>query len=143
MSKTKKTLIAIVIVFGLVQFIPDSRPEVKMDATLAFEPKDVEVQSILKKACMDCHSNETTYPWYASIAPVNYWIDGHIEDGREVLNFSEWKSYPVEDQKHLAKEAAEIVENKEMPMLFYWLIHWDAKLTDEERTTLIEHFNSI
>ena len=143
MSKTKKVLLAIVVVLGLVQFIPYDRQEATTDAALAFETDNVEVQSILDKACMDCHSNTTTYPWYANITPVNYWIDGHIEHGREELNFSEWKSYPVEDQNHLAKEAAEIVEKKEMPMLFYWLIHWDAKLTDKERKTLIEHFNSI
>lgn len=143
MSKTRKIIVPIVLALGLVQFIPHDREEVSTDATQAFETDNAEVRSILDKACMDCHSNETTYPWYANITPVNYWIDGHIEHGREELNFSEWKSYPVEDQKHLAKEAAEIVEKKEMPMLFYWLIHWDAKLTDEERKTLIEHFKSI
>ena len=59
------------------------------------------------------------------------------------MNFSEWNSYPLEDQKHVAKEIVEVVGKKEMPMLFYWLIHWDAKLTDAERTTLTEYFKTI
>ena len=143
MSKTRKIFVPIVLVLALVQFIPYEREVVATDATMAFETDNADVRSILDKACMDCHSNETTYPWYANVVPVNYWIDGHIEHGREEMNFSEWKSYPIADQKHLAKEAAEIVEKKEMPMLFYWLIHWDAKLTDQERAALVEHFNSL
>lgn len=92
---------------------------------------------------MDCHSNATIYPWYANVVPVNYFLDNHIKEGREHLNFSEWKSYPLEDQKHASKEIVEVVEEKEMPMLFYWLIHWNAKLTDAERETLVAYFKAI
>lgn len=143
MSKTRKILVPIVLIVGLIQFIPHERKEVETDNSMAFQAVDVEVQNILNKACMDCHSNNTTYPWYANVVPVNYWIDGHIEHGREELNFSEWNSYPAGDQKHMAKEVVEVVEKKEMPMLFYWLVHWDAKLTDAEREKLVEYFKSI
>jgi hypothetical protein len=71
------------------------------------------------------------------------WIDGHIENGREHLNFSEWNSLPEADRKHAIKEIVEVVERKEMPMLFYWLIHWDAKLTDQERQALVDYFQSL
>lgn len=143
MSKTRKILVPIVLIVGLIQFIPHERKEVETDNSMAFQAVDIEVQNILNKACMDCHSNNTTYPWYANVVPVNYWIDGHIEHGREELNFSEWNSYPAGDQKHMAKEVVEVVEKKEMPMLFYWLVHWDAKLTDAEREKLVEYFKSI
>jgi len=143
MSKTRKILVPIILVIGLIQFIPHDREIATVDPAIAFTTDNAEVQNILDKACMDCHSNSTTYPWYANVVPVNYFLANHINEGREHLNFSEWKSYPLEDQKHVSKEIVEVVGEKEMPMLFYWLIHWDAKLTDAERTTLTEYFKTI
>ena len=142
MSKTRKVLIPVILILGLIQFIPHEIETVVVDETAKFTTDNIEVQSILDKACMDCHSSQTTYPWYGNITPVNYWLEGHVKEGREHLNFSEWNSYPLEDQKHVAKEIVEVVGKKEMPMLFYWLIHWDAKLTDAERTTLTEYFKT-
>jgi hypothetical protein len=143
MSKSRKILVPIILVLGFIQFIPHEQDAVETNPAMVFQTDNIEVQNILEKACMDCHSNTTEYPWYANITPVNFWLNGHIKEGRDHLNFSEWNSYPIEDQRHLAKEAAEIVEKKEMPMLFYWLIHWDAKLKPEERQTLVDYFNSI
>lgn len=143
MSKTRKILVPLILILGLIQFIPHEHPQATADASAAFTIDNADVQSILDKACMDCHSNNTTYPWYAEVTPVNMWIDGHIENGRDHLNFSEWNSLSVADRKHAVKEIVEVVEKKEMPMLFYWLIHWDAKLTDAERETLVTYFKSL
>ena len=143
MSKTRKILVPVVLILGIIQFIPYDRKTDSTAASAKFTTDNIEVENILNKACMDCHSNETQYPWYASVTPINYWLDGHIEEGNEHLNFSEWNLYPLEDQKHVAEEIVEVVEKKEMPMLFYWLVHWDAKLTDAERETLVEYFKNI
>ncbi|MFT6210696.1 MAG: hypothetical protein ACJAYA_001124 [Bacteroidia bacterium] len=143
MSKTRKILVPIVLILGVIQFIPHERETIVIDESAKFTTDNIEVQNILEKACMDCHSSQTTYPWYANITPVNYWLEGHVKEGNEHLNFSEWNSYTLEDQKHVAKEIVEVVGKKEMPMLFYWLIHWDAKLTDAERETLVTYFKSI
>lgn len=143
MSKTRKIIVPIILILGLVQFIPHEHPQAAADASAAFTTDNAEVQSILDKACMDCHSNNTTYPWYAEVTPVNSWIDDHIEHGREHLNFSEWNGLPELDRKHAQKEIVEVVGKKEMPMLFYWLIHWDAKLTDAERQTLVDYFEQF
>jgi len=144
MSKTRKILVPIVLILGLIQFIPHEREEtVAVDASAKFTTENTEVQNILDKACMDCHSNESKYPWYANVVPVNYFLDNHIEEGREHLNFSEWNTLPLEDRNHSIEEIVEMVEKKEMPMLTYWIIHWDAKLTDAERATLVEYFKSI
>jgi len=143
MSKTRKILVPIILILGLIQFIPHEHPQASADESAAFTTDNAEVLSILDKACMDCHSNNTTYPWYAEVTPVNMWIDGHIEEGREHLNFSEWNSLSEEDRKHAVKETVEVIEKKEMPMLFYWLIHWEAKLTDAERETLVTYFKSL
>jgi len=143
MSKTRKILVPIILVLGLIQFIPHEHPTATADEADKIVVENAEVNSILDKACMDCHSNETNYPWYAEVTPVNMWIDGHIEEGREHLNFSEWNSASASDRAHVSEEIVEVVHEKEMPMLFYWLIHWDAKLTDAERETLVEYFKSI
>lgn len=143
MSKTRKILVPIILILGVIQFIPNERKIVAVDDSAKFITDNIEVKNILDKACMDCHSNETKYPWYANVTPVNYWIDGHIEEGREHLNFSEWNSLSEEDRRHAIKETIEVVHEKEMPMLFYWLIHWDAKLTDAERETLVTYFKSL
>jgi 16S rRNA U1498 N3-methylase RsmE len=143
MSKTRKILVPIVLILGVIQFIPHERETIVIDESAKFTTDNIEVQNILEKACMDCHSSQTTYPWYANITPVNYWLEGHVKEGNEHLNFSEWNSYTLEDQKHVSKEIVEVVGKKEMPMLFYWLIHWDAKLTDAERETLVTYFKSI
>ncbi|MFM1875589.1 MAG: hypothetical protein RL266_1326, partial [Bacteroidota bacterium] len=95
MSKTRKILVPIVLVLGLIQFIPHERTTVSVDPSAAFKTTDVELKNILNKACMDCHSNETKYPWYANVVPVNYFLDNHIKEGREHLNFSEWNIAPV------------------------------------------------
>jgi len=116
---------------------------VVLDASAKFKTDNIEVQNILEKACMDCHSNETKYPWYADVVPINYFLDNHIAEGREHLNFSEWNVLPPKDREHALEEIVEMVEKKEMPMLTYWLIHWEAKLTDAERATLVDYFKGL
>ncbi|MBP9151142.1 MAG: heme-binding domain-containing protein [Flavobacteriales bacterium] len=143
MSKTRKILVPIVLILGLIQFIPFERKTVAVDESAKFKTDNIEVQNILDKACMDCHSNESKYPWYAEVVPVNYFLDNHITEGREHLNLSEWNALSAEDRKDAIKEIGEVIEKKEMPMLTYWLIHWDAKLTDAERATLVEYFKSL
>ncbi len=143
MSKTKKILVPIILVLGIIQFIPHEQETVVLDASAKFKTDNIEVQNILEKACMDCHSNETKYPWYADVVPINYFLDNHIAEGREHLNFSEWNVLPPKDREHALEEIVEMVEKKEMPMLTYWLIHWEAKLTDAERATLVDYFKGL
>lgn len=142
MSKARKILVPIVLILGAIQFIPHQHPQAETVEADKFSTDNAEVQSILDKACMDCHSNETKYPWYGSIMPVNVWLDHHVEEGREHLNFSEWNAYSEGDRRHAIEETIEVVHEKEMPMLFYWLVHWDAKLTDAERATLVDFFKN-
>jgi len=144
MSKAKKIIVPIVLILGVIQFIPHEREYITINTAADFRPENAtEVMSILKTACYDCHSYETQYPWYANVVPLNYWLDNHVKEGREHLNFSEWNTYPVRDQQHAAEETVEVVAEKEMPMLFYWLIHWDAKLTDAQRQTLVDYFGQL
>ena len=86
---------------------------------------------LAKRACFDCHSNETRWPAYARLAPVSWLIQHDIDEGRGVLNFSEWNR-PQEE----AGEAREAVLEREMPPAMYALAHSDARLTDTEREQL-------
>ena len=76
------------------------------------------------RACYDCHSNETVWPWYSHVAPVSWLVQRDVDEGRRKLNFSEWDRPQKE-----AHESAKTVRKGEMPPWFYILIHPDARLT--------------
>jgi len=104
-------------------------------------PSD-DISAMLKTACYDCHSHETKYPWYSNIAPVSWWIKGHIDEGKKNLNFSEWGNYPLKKANHKLEESAEEVEEKHMPITPYMFTHPAAKISSEQRTALVDFFKS-
>lgn len=89
-------------------------------------------RALAVRACFDCHSNQTAWPWYSYVAPLSWAIRSHVDDGRNELNFSEW-DLPQEG----AEEAAEEIEEGEMPLWNYLLLHSEARLTAEEKEALI------
>ncbi|MBK6931741.1 MAG: heme-binding domain-containing protein [Saprospirales bacterium] len=128
-----------------IQFIrPDmSNPPVDpaQDLAQVLQPP-TEVQGILKDACYDCHSNETKYPWYSQIAPVSWWLAGHIREGREKLNFSTIGALPAGDRAESMSEAAEAVQEGEMPLNSYTWTHASARLSDAQRNLLVNWLNA-
>ena len=102
-----------------------------------------EIKALLQNACYDCHSNETAYPWYTNVAPLSFWIKGHINGGREHLNFSEWGNYTKEKQIVKKDECAEWVGDKKMPLLTYTFGHPEAKLSEEDRQKLVDWFKTL
>ena len=93
-----------------------------------------EIAAISKAACDDCHSNKTTYPWYANVQPAAWWLSQHVNDGKKHLNFSEFTKRRIAVQNHKLEEIVEMVEEGEMPLKSYtWLgLHPDAKLTQDQ-----------
>lgn len=91
-----------------------------------------EVAAVLQASCYDCHSNHTNYPWYSQIQPVARWLNDHIEEGKAELNFSTFGTYSLKRQYHKLEEIAEQVEEKEMPLSSYTLIHQNAQLNAEQ-----------
>src|ERR1700690_2763813 len=93
-SVTKKILAGIAVVAVVLQFIKPAgkNPPVTTghDLFAGSDAPPPPVAALLRAACYDCHSNETKWPWYASVAPVSWWLENHVADGREHLNFSEW-----------------------------------------------------
>jgi cytochrome c551/c552 len=109
---------------------------------MAVTQTNPEVATILKNACYDCHSNQPTYPWYTSVAPVSWWIKNHINEGSKHLNFSIWQTYTVKRKDHKLEECVEMIEEGEMPMNSYTWMHPEAKLTDAQKQLLIDWFKA-
>ncbi|WP_111709504.1 heme-binding domain-containing protein [Lutibacter citreus] len=130
----KKGILSIVVVFILIQLIRpnknDSGNNINHISTVINVPENV--QSILKKSCNDCHSNNTVYPWYSKIAPVSWYLASHVNDGKEHLNFSEWTAYNINQKKHIIKDLDEVLKSHEMPLKSYLIIHKDAKMNAEQ-----------
>ncbi len=89
-------------------------------------------RALAVRACFDCHSNETVWPWYSHVAPLSWSVQEHVDEGREKLNFSTWNR-PQEE----AEEVGEVIEEGEMPLDNYLWIHPEAKLTDAEKRQLV------
>ncbi|WP_373397137.1 heme-binding domain-containing protein [Algoriphagus halophilus] len=82
----------------------------------------------------------TTYPWYSNLQPIGLWLNGHVNDGKRHLNFSEFINRPLAYQNHKLEETIEMVEENEMPLPSYTYLglHPEAKMTSEEREILID-----
>ena len=142
----RRILLIIIIILIAIQFIRPAKNQsndvLTSDISHVYTvPQNVSV--ILKKACNDCHTNNTLYPWYAHIQPVGWWLNHHIEEGKDELNFNEFGAYAVPRQYHKLEEVVEQVKEGEMPIWSYTLIHTNAKLTDEEKQTLINWAQGI
>lgn len=95
-----------------------------------------DVKSILGKACNDCHSNNTQYPWYSKLQPVDWWMNNHVVEGKGKLNFDEYLNRPLRYQYHKMEEVIEMVKEGEMPLESYTWVHKDAKLSADEKSAL-------
>lgn len=141
MSRTKKILLAILVVFIAVQLIRPakntSNAVQQADILTHFNVPD-SVAGILKTSCYDCHSNNTNYPWYANIQPAGWLLAKHIKDGKEELNFNEFASYSQRRQLSKLKSIQNSIKDGSMPLSSYTIIHADAKLSEESKTLLID-----
>lgn len=119
----------LLIAFVLIQLVPVERTNPPVVSDIKTSP---EVKSVLKRACYDCHSNETVWPWYSRVAPVSWLVAHDVNEGREYLNFSRWDEYSVKQKVELIKESLEEAEEGEMPPWVYIPAHPDALLSIED-----------
>lgn len=123
---------AVLLLFIVIQFIQPDRtnPAIEPSATYeALAKPSPQVASMLKRACADCHSNSTNWPWYSKVAPASWLVASDVQRGRVHLNFSEWNRLGQEmAQKRLAKACSEM-KRGEMPLWQYTLVHRDSKIT--------------
>ena len=137
----KRTIgLSLLVLLLLIQLLPKEQNN-SQEKTKSIEkqfPVNSEVQAILEKACYDCHSNTTNYPWYASVQPISAYLTMHVNDGKRHLNFDNFLSYRPYKQFHKLEEIDEMMMSEEMPLWDYALIHPKAKLASEEVNLLIE-----
>ena len=134
MSRSRLLMIAAVVVVA-AQLIPIPRSNPPVEGKMPAPP---EVQAILDRACADCHSHATRWPWYAYVAPVSWLVAYDTHEAREHLNFSTFGGYSLKRQRSKTKEIWEEVEEGEMPLWYYVIAHPEAKLSDADRQTLRE-----
>lgn len=142
----KKFLLILLAILVIIQFIRPARntsTETSPNHIASRYDIPADVKPILDKACNDCHTNNTYYPWYSNIQPVGWWLQYHVNEGKEHLNFSEFLSYDAKKQDHKMEELIEMVKEKEMPLDSYTWTHTDARLTDQEREVLVNWAEGI
>ncbi len=106
-------------------------------------PVPPEVNEILKTSCNDCHSNNTYYPWYNNIQPVAWWLNDHVKEGKGEVNFNEFGTYRIGKQYRKLLEIKEQIEEGEMPLTSYTLIHSTAKLNEKQKELMINWADSL
>jgi Haem-binding domain len=114
------------------QFVRPARtnPPTDPDRTLAAARHvPAEVAATLDRACRDCHSNETQWPWYSTVAPISWFVIDHVNHGRSHFNYSEWSRYDEAEATRLLTNACRLAREREMPLSSYTLMHRKARLT--------------
>ena len=139
MKILKRILLGLAVIFVVIQFFRPARhiaevnPTHEVTAAVAM-PSDV--QDIIRNSCYDCHSNNTRYPWYAEVMPAGWFLASHIKDAKQGLNFSEFATGSLRRQYHKLEEISEQIEEGEMPLPSYLILHRDAELTAGQKETL-------
>jgi hypothetical protein len=95
-----------------------------------------QVSGILSRACRDCHSNDTRWPWYSNVAPISWFLIDHITHGRDHFNYSEWTTYSGDDQDKLLGSICSLTKKGRMPLSSYLLLHRDATLSETDVAAL-------
>jgi hypothetical protein len=143
----KKILFVGLIIFLLIQLYQPARNNgFEQDITANFTkvynvPKNIE--TILRTSCYDCHSNNTNYPWYSNIQPARFFMESHINEGKENLNFNEWGNYSGRKQKNKLDRIAKQIKSNEMPLASYTLIHKNATLSATQKKEVLDWINKI
>jgi len=129
--------VALLAVIIIVQLLPYGRNHT--NPAVIQEPNwdSPQTRQLAQRACFDCHSNETVWPWYSNIAPVSWLVQKDVDEARRHLNFSEWTGRIRE-----ADEIAEVVAEGEMPPSKYLLMHSQARLSPSEKEALMRGLNT-
>ena len=128
----KILVIVLVVGFLLIQLVPFGRAH--DNPPVVSEPNwdSPQTREVAQRACFDCHSNESVWPWYSNVAPMSWLVQNHVDEGRSILNFSDWVNSGEVD------EIGEQVREGHMPLASYLMLHPEAKLSDAERQALAD-----
>jgi len=137
----KKLFLTIIAIFLLLQFFRTERTNPQRTGNEMNIPEYV--QPILARACFDCHSHDTKWPWYSNIMPVTYLLTNHVNEGRKHLNFSEWGTYSQNKKENKLLEICEEIEEKKMPLEQYLMLHSEATLSQEDIKTICDWADGV
>lgn len=127
----KRAIFIMVVLFLAMQLIQTDKTNPTLDENLEITAPE-NIETMFKNACYDCHSNQTKWPWYSSIAPGSWIIYRHVKHGRKALDFTAWENYSKEDKKKKLKAIYRTVYGS-MPLVGYLKLHDEAILTKEQR----------
>jgi len=142
MKKTLKwTGVSLVVLLVASQALRPARTNPPVDETKTMRANTTmspEVAAILERACSDCHSYKTTWPWYSQIAPASWLLVSHVNDARRGMSLSDWGSYDPKKKARKLQDICEQVEEGDMPLTSYLLLHPAAKLSESDKKTLCD-----
>ncbi|HYC85858.1 MAG TPA: heme-binding domain-containing protein [Chryseosolibacter sp.] len=146
MKSKKKIGLLIVILILVIQVIQPTKNRAEglgdNDISKVLDVPDALHKTIVHK-CYDCHSNNTRYPWYFNVQPIGWWLAAHVHEGKEHLNFSEWRNYSSKDAAHQLEEIEEVTEDGSMPLQEYVLLHPDSKLSEEDKNAILSWIRTV
>ncbi|HLN53635.1 MAG TPA: heme-binding domain-containing protein [Lentimicrobium sp.] len=140
MKAVKILLVALILIFIAIQFIPSGIPQNTPEDDRSIVKSGLVTEAVLQQlkiSCYDCHSNQVNLPWYAKVAPSSWLLSDHIREGKDHLNFSEWSDYSKRKKISLLEHIGEEVKSGGMPLKSYLLIHRDARLNSGEVSALV------
>jgi hypothetical protein len=131
----------LIIFLALSQFVrpvrtnPPADPRKTLEAT-AHPPAAVALT--LDRACADCHTNRTRWPWYTNVAPISWWIIDHVNEGRRRVSYDDWGDYDLARRRKELDQTCQRVERQNMPLTSYLLVHSEAALSDDDRRAICD-----
>lgn len=136
--------------FLLIQLVPYGRGHTNPPVTAEPQWDSPQTRALAQRACFDCHSNETVWPWYANVAPMSWLVQHDVDEGRSRMNLSEWGAGPVirsereRGQRQTdAEDIREVILRGSMPPSQYLILHPDADLSQAEREQLVTGFQAM
>ena len=132
--------------FIVIQFFPttlNERDTVPQSDFMVENQVPATIKNRLQVSCYDCHSNNTDYPWYSKIQPAAWYLEDHIQEGKDELNFNEWAEYSDRRKNSKLRSIISQIEEDKMPLDSYTLIHRDAILSDEDKTLIVDFITAL
>lgn len=127
-------IVALVALLLVIQIVPYGRNHTNPPVTQEVQWDSAQTQQLAQRACYDCHSNNTVWPWYSNVAPVSWLVQHDVDEGRSKLNFSEWDRTEQDE----ADEAGRLTNEGEMPPAQFLVTHPEARLTPAEKQALVD-----
>jgi hypothetical protein len=132
--------------FLVIQLFRPDRTNPKVDPARTIQAlmnPPADVMAILDRSCGDCHSSHTRWPWYTNVAPVSWFVAGHVKEGRQHLNLDDWAKVSPDRWARKARGLCNITKKNAMPLASYLIIHKDAKVSDADKQTLCAWADSL